>query len=122
MLGANLTRDGCEFRVWAPSAKSVVLRIWNQRRQQDLPMESMGEHFVLWTEARAGDQYQYIVDGSKPVPDPVSRLLREGVHGPTEIVDPQKFIWSDQQWLGLPLSRYMLYELHLGTFTPQGTF
>lgn len=121
MLGARLVGEACEFRVWAPTAKSVVLRLWNQRRQQDLPMQSLGEHFEVRIEARAGDRYLYIVDGGKPVPDPVSRLLPEGVHGSTEIVDPEKFVWSDQQWRGLPLTRYIIYELHLGTFTPQGT-
>ena len=72
-------------------------------------------------EARAGDRYYYVVDG-RQVPDPVSRLLPEGVHGPTEIVDPLAFRWSDSEWRGLPFVDYVLYELHLGTFTPEGTF
>src|SRR5262245_18572025 len=122
MLGATINGDFCEFRVWAPSAESVVLRLWNQRRQQDLAMHRLGdEHFTLRIPARVGDRYFYMVDGSKPVPDPVSRLLPEGVHGPTEIVDPQKFIWTDAQWRGLALDDYIIYELHIGTFTPQGT-
>jgi maltooligosyltrehalose trehalohydrolase len=72
-------------------------------------------------EARPGDRYSYLVDGSE-VPDPVSRLLPEGVHGPTEIVDPLQFQWTDSEWRGLPFSDYVIYELHLGTFTPEGTF
>lgn len=79
-------------------------------------------HFTLQAFARPGDRYFYIVDQNKPVPDPVSRLLPEGVHGPTEIVDPDKFVWSDAGWRGLPLRDYVLYELHIGTFTPEGTF
>jgi len=69
--------------------------------------------------ASPGDRYQYLV-GSLALPDPVSRLLPEGVHGPSEIVDAS-FSWSDDQWRGLPFSNYVLYELHVGTFTPGGT-
>jgi maltooligosyltrehalose trehalohydrolase len=79
-------------------------------------------YFSLTVPARAGDRYFYLPEDHKPVPDPVSRLLPEGVHGPTEIVDPQSFAWHDQSWRGLPLADYILYELHVGTFTPQGTF
>jgi maltooligosyltrehalose trehalohydrolase len=86
-------------------------------------MQYGGDNFFeLKTFARAGDRYFYIVDQNKPVPDPVSRLLPEGVHGPTEIVDPEKFAWTDSGWLGLPLRDYVVYELHVGTFTPEGTF
>ena len=80
------------------------------------------DQFAIEAFARPGDRYFYIVNGGKPVPDPVSRLLPEGVHGPTEIVDPAAFSWTDQDWRGLPLKDYIIYELHLGTFTPQGTF
>jgi maltooligosyltrehalose trehalohydrolase len=78
--------------------------------------------FVLQAFAQAGDRYFYIVDQNKPVPDPVSRLLPEGVHGPTEIINPQGFSWTDAAWRGMPLRDYVIYELHIGTFTPEGTF
>ena len=78
--------------------------------------------FVLTTAARAGARYFYIVDDHQPVPDPVSRLLPQGVHGPTEIVDPNAYRWSDHDWRGMELADYILYELHVGTFTPEGTF
>ena len=78
-------------------------------------------YFVQHAAANPGDKYFYIVDDNKPVPDPVSRLLPEGVHGPTEIVDPTRFSWTDEAWRGLPLKDYVIYELHIGTFTPQGT-
>ena len=84
-------------------------------------MRREGEDFVATVEARVGDRYSYIVDGSQPVPDPVSRFLPQGVHGPTEIVDPTLYAWSDEGWRGLPLEDYCIYELHVGTFTPQGT-
>ena len=123
MLGANLTGEKCEFRVWAPAAKSVTLRLTSESGTRDLPMQSADDgQFVLHASARAGDRYLYIVDQNKPVPDPVSRLLPEGVHGPTEIVDSEAFAWSDARWRGLPLRDYVIYELHIGAFTPEGTF
>ena len=118
--GANVNGGTAEFRVWAPSAQRVILRLLGRG---DSPMrgESNGD-FTVSTPARAGDRYFYIVDGNKPVPDPVSRLLPEGVHGPTEIVDPSSYRWSDDGWRGIELADYILYELHVGTFTPHGTF
>src|SRR5580765_717936 len=124
-FGASLAGDSCEFRIWAPAAKTVTLRLINERGSQDWAMQYTGDHcFALQVFARPGDRYFYIVDQNKPVPDPVSRLLPEGVHGPTEIVDPEKFAWmeTDAGWRGLPLVDYVIYELHIGTFTPEGTF
>src|ERR1700740_901084 len=121
-LGANLAGDSCDFRVWAPAAKTVTLRLINEYGSRDGPMRASDNHFSLQAFARAGDRYFYIVDQNKPVPDPVSRLLPEGVHGPTEIVDVEKFTWTDGSWRGIPFCDYVIYELHIGTFTPQGTF
>ncbi len=119
-LGATLIADGCEFRVWAPSAPRVNLRLLG--KDCDLPMHREADgYFVQHAAANPGDKYFYIVDDNKPVPDPVSRLLPEGVHGPTEIVDPTRFAWTDEAWHGLPLQGYVIYELHNGTFTRQGT-
>jgi len=123
-LGASVTNGGCEFRVWAPNANQARIQLWNGAAcsPQILAMErAEGGHFVLQTSARPGDTYFYIVDDHQPVPDPVSRLLPQGVHGPTEIVDPEKFPWADAQWRGLPINKYVIYELHIGTFTPEGT-
>ena len=120
MGGARVLARGAEFRVWAPLARELVLRFEDGRA---LPMERQQDgNFAILAEARAGDRYFLQVDGNRPVPDPVSRLLPEGVHGPTEIVDPTAFPWRDQAWRGLPLADYIIYELHVGTFTPQGTF
>jgi maltooligosyltrehalose trehalohydrolase len=99
------------------------LQLISDQGERVLEMEQCdGDHFALQIFARAGDRYFYIVDDHKPVPDPVSRLLPKGVHGPTEIIDPQNFAWNDSGWRGLPLNDYIIYELHVGTFTPQGTF
>jgi len=66
--------------------------------------------------------YFLVLDETRQRPDPVSRWQPQGVHGPSRIVDPAAFAWSDQDWTGLPLEDYVLYELHIGTFTPEGTF
>jgi maltooligosyltrehalose trehalohydrolase len=137
-FGATVLGDGqVEFRVWAPAAQTVILRLLRRNREpQDLKMRNLGgsdfgmpdfdepgaDTFSLITEAAPGDRYFYIVDDHNPVSDPVSRLLPEGVHGPTEIVDPNSYDWTDANWAGMPLQNYVIYELHVGTFTPQGTF
>ena len=122
MLGAWIEDDIGEFRVWAPFAKRIALRLMGREAARDREMRREGEHFILQAPARAGDTYFYIVDAGKPVPDPVSRFLPEGVHGPTAIVDPAAFAWTDGHWRGLGIEECIIYELHIGTFTPQGTF
>lgn len=125
MLGASVNHQGCEFRAWAPHAREVRLRLLGGDgiAARELLMERADEgHFVAHASVRPGDRYFYVVDQHQPAPDPVSRLLPLGVHGPTEIVDPQDFAWSDASWRGLQLQEYVIYELHVGTFTPQGTF
>ena len=120
MFGARLLGRQAEFRVWAPAARAVSLRFQDR---EAFPLSRLEDGvFTAMVPAVAGDRYFYEVDGGRPVPDPVSRLLPDGVHGPTEIVDPAAFHWHDGHWHGLPWNDYILYELHTGTFTPQGTF
>jgi maltooligosyltrehalose trehalohydrolase len=121
--GATVRVAEVDFRVWAPTPQQITLRLLRLGQPpQDIAMRREGEDFIATVLARVGDRYAYILDGSQPIPDPVSRFLPEGVHGPTEIVDPALFAWSDEGWGGLPLEDYLIYELHLGTFTPEGTF
>ena len=93
----------------------------------------MGEHALERAEggifegvvdhARAGDDYAYVLNGSdRELPDPVSRFQPAGVHGPSRIVDPSSFAWTDAGWSGLAMPDLIIYELHVGTFTPGGTF
>ena len=122
--GATLNGDVAEFRVWAPFQRKITLRLTRGAITEDIAMESDGEDFIAVAPASAGDRYCYVLDDGTAVADPISRLLREGVHGPTEIVDPEAFQWSDrgEHWRGLDLRDYVIYELHVGTFTPEGTF
>ncbi len=123
-MGANYSNGRTKFSVWAPQAKKAVLRLLPmQDEKRELAMDKRGDTFVLTADAKPGERYFYLVDDDPlQLPDPVSRLLPEGVHGPTEIVDPAAFRWTDQNWRGVEYRDYIIYELHVGTFTPAGTF
>jgi len=128
-LGANLRPLGTEFRVWAPDAAAVEVVIEGHRNQPRPPGESHpmirdaeGYHTTLLGHAGSGTFYRYRVDGRGPFPDPASRAQPHGVHGPSEVVAWEDFAWTDRQWPGVSLDRTVLYELHIGTFTPEGTF
>src|SRR5262249_30808147 len=87
------------------------------------PMNRSGDDFAVTIPgAQTGQLYTLVLDDAKERPDPTSRSQPQGVHGPSQIVDPTAFRWSDQHWQGLPLEQYIIYELHTGTFTPEGTF
>jgi maltooligosyltrehalose trehalohydrolase len=122
-LGARVLEDGrCEFRVWAPNRARVDLHIVapNDRRIQ-LTRKDDGYHELIVDDVREGTRYFYVLDGSTERPDPASRHQPEGVHGPSEVVGAD-FDWNDAGWKGIPLEEYVVYELHAGTFTPEGTF
>jgi maltooligosyltrehalose trehalohydrolase len=115
-----LGEEGVEFRVWAPDVRHLALQL-SERPSQ--PMHRNGEDFeLLVPDAKPGDTYSFLFDNGHLRPDPVSRSQPNGVHGPSQIIDPDAFVWSDQDWKGIPLSDYILYELHTGAFTPEGTF
>ncbi len=124
-LGAVPVADGTRFRVWAPDARKVEVRIeprlGSPRRE---PLERVGDGMLeaRVTGVRAGDRYAFFLDGTGPFPDPASRFQPEGVHGSSEVVDAAAFVWSDAGWRGVRLEELVLYELHIGTFTREGTF
>ncbi|MGN6242928.1 MAG: malto-oligosyltrehalose trehalohydrolase [Motilibacteraceae bacterium] len=111
------------FRVWAPTAERVELVLNEGREPGDRrAMERAGEHWTLEApDAVHGTDYAYSVDGGDPTPDPRSRWQPYGVHGSSRVYDHQGYVWSDQRWRGVPLSGAVLYELHVGTFTAEGT-
>jgi len=120
--GTTINGGNVDFRVWAPLPEKLTLRLLRRGgNSQDIPMRREGEDFVTTAEALAGDRYTYVFPDGLPAPDPVSRFLPDSVHGPAEIVDPTRFAWSDSTWRGVDLRDYVIYELHIGTFTPEGT-
>src|SRR5512139_491481 len=123
-LGAWPEAAGTRFRVWAPATTrlEVVLEGNHNTTVYELDKAADGTFSALVPTASVGQRYRYRVDGQGPYPDPVSRVQREGVHGPSEIVDARRFQWSDREWRGHLEEPLVLYELHVGTFTPAGTF
>ncbi|HET6689947.1 MAG TPA: hypothetical protein VFG74_03690, partial [Miltoncostaeaceae bacterium] len=118
-LGAVPHGDGTTtFRVWAPKASRVEVEIGGRREALD---EELGV-FAGRLGAGPGDRYRYVLDGGDPLPDPCARLQPEGVRGPSEVVDPGSWAWTDQGWRGLDADALVVYEMHVGTFTPEGTF
>ncbi len=122
-LGA-IPREGsrCDFLVWAPFASTVEVQIVAPReRLVPLTRGSRGYFHSTLDDVEPGALYFYALDGSRNRPDPASRFQPHGVHGPSQVVD-SRFPWEDQSWSGLLLPHYIIYELHTGTYTPEGTF
>lgn len=118
-----LPGGGVTFRVWAPRAKTLAIRILGDE-PRTLPMtaESVDEFALTIPDAAAGDDYLLALDDGRLRPDPVSRWQAHGVHGPSRIVDPGSFQWTDRHWKGMPLRQFVIYEIHAGAFTSEGTF
>jgi maltooligosyltrehalose trehalohydrolase len=109
-----------EFHLWAPFAQTVQLRLEGSLFAMQ-PLER-GWWSLKAADASPGMDYWYVLDGGDPVPDPRSPWQPLGVHGPSRVVDHSAFAWTDQRWQAPPLSSAVIYELHVGTFTTEGTF
>jgi len=122
-LGATWREgDVCSFLAWAPRVKHLEVHLLGaQDRTIAMQPGADGYFCAIVDDVKAGTLYQYRLDGQKVRPDPASKFQPQGVHGPSEVVDP-RFAWTDVAWKGLPMHRLVLYELHVGAFTPQGTF
>jgi maltooligosyltrehalose trehalohydrolase len=116
-----VTDSGVHFRVWAPIRKTVDVVI-DGGRPVRLEAEGSGYFSGLVSGAQAGSRYRYALDGGEAFPDPASRYQPKGPHGPSEVVDPAAFQWTDQKWRGVTLPGQVIYEMHIGTFTKQGTW
>jgi maltooligosyltrehalose trehalohydrolase len=138
-FGAIPAAHGFLFRVWAPEATRVTLHLSSARHGGrisifDLPPAKIENRDptpvsarrqvreICVPDAEPGDRYAYSLADRDPLPDPASRFQPDGVHGWSEIVDPRHFRWTDGDWRGLDARRAVIYELHVGTFTSEGTF
>jgi len=112
------------WRVWAPLAKQVTLVLFDGETRQEIPMEKEGRdyHLTTQTDVREGRRYAYRLDGGPERPDPCSLWQPDGVDGASSVVFPHRFRWTDQDWKGVLQPDLVFYELHVGTFTPEGTF
>ena len=119
-FGAEVTAEGVRFSLWAPTAREVSLVL----DEEALPMPDAGEGWRRLTtpQAHAGSRYRYRIDGDLMVPDPASRFQPDDVAGPSLVIDPRAYAWSDRDWCGRPWEEAVLYETHVGTATPEGTY
>jgi maltooligosyltrehalose trehalohydrolase len=118
-LGAFPLGDGhAGFRVWAPAPERIALRAGGA--EHALEPVGFGVYEAV-VELEPGADYEYVLDG-RPLPDPCSRWQPEGIRGPSRLLDAQAFTWSDQDWQPPAMGELVIYELHIGTFTPEGTF
>src|SRR3954462_15776689 len=123
-IGAEPAGAGASFRVWAPK-RSRVQVVLHSGAATELTRENDGYFSGVVAEARDGARYRYRLDGGDALPDPASRFQPEGPHGPSQVVDRTAYAWSDEAWRGLggeDRDNVVLYELHIGTFTPEGTY
>lgn len=118
------TEQGLLWRVWAPSVQALSLVTWPQAVRRETVMEPEGCGYFVHREREAVEGLRYAFkfpDGSQ-YPDPASRWQPDGVHRPSAVFFPEEFPWSDQDWRGVPREDLVIYELHVGAFTPEGTF
>jgi maltooligosyltrehalose trehalohydrolase len=117
---------GAHFRVWAPKRKQVEVVFEGEAREWpvecELTPEGDGYFSGLVEGAGAGALYRFRLDGGEAFPDPASRFQPDGPHGPSRVVDPAAFRWTDEGWPGLRPEGQVVYEMHIGTFTPEGTW
>jgi malto-oligosyltrehalose trehalohydrolase len=118
-FGPELTPAGTTFRLWAPGARSVDLVIDRAHRMTGQPD---GWHALTLAGAGAGTRYKFRIDGELDVPDPASAFQPEDVTGPSEVIDHAAYQWHAADWRGRPWEDAVILELHVGTFTPEGTF
>jgi len=123
--GADVFDGGVRYRTWAPGKNKVEVVIFGAAnfidRVLSLGEEPSGYFSAVDPRGRVGDRYKYRFDGNE-WPDPASRFNPDGVHGAAAVIDPGDFAWHDQSWTAPPLAELVIYELHIGTFTLEGTF
>ena len=123
-FGAEIEGDGVRFSVWAPNASGVDVILSDPRQRCAFALEPRGDgRFEVFAPGvAAGARYAFLLEGGDPRPDPYSRSQPDGVHGHSQVVDPAAYTWNDDGWRGPDPERLAIYELHIGTMTPEGTF
>jgi maltooligosyltrehalose trehalohydrolase len=123
-LGSNYLGNGrCEFTVWAPAHEEVTVQIVSPTpRSFPMQKDEWGHFKAIAEDIKPGTLYFYKLRGDTDKPDPASHSQPKDVHGPSEVVDHSQMKWTEAGWSGIPLEETIIYELHVGTFTPEGTF
>lgn len=119
-VGATYVRgEGVHVRVWAPEKMQIEIQ-WIEGITQIMEKDEEGYFYGLYPDAKPGDRYAFVVDG-KTLPDPATRYQPHGIRGPSEVVDTS-YRWTDHNWQGVPFKEWVIYELHVGTFSERGDF
>lgn len=122
-FGAEPQADGqVRFRLWAPAHGAIKLELEGRPEPLEMQAGEGGWHELLTPEAGPGSRYRFVLPDGMKVPDPASRYQPQDVHGPSEVVDPGAYRWKTVGWKGRPWEEAVVYELHVGAFTPEGTF
>ncbi|HEY0721208.1 MAG TPA: malto-oligosyltrehalose trehalohydrolase [Gammaproteobacteria bacterium] len=124
-FGTEVREDGAvRFALWAPAVNKVKLALAETTGELLLPMErnETGWFTLVTPRANPGSRYRFIIEDDLRVPDPAARFQPEDVHGHSQVIDPLAWQWRDEAWRGRPWEEAVIYELHVGTFTPEGTF
>jgi malto-oligosyltrehalose trehalohydrolase len=122
-FGAEVRDDGTvRFRLWAPSHDVIRLELDGETEPRVMRAAGEGWHELITDRAWPGTRYGFVLPDELRVPDPASRHQPKDVHGPSEVIDPATHEWADGDWRGRPWEEAVIYELHIGTFTPEGTF
>ena len=133
-LGAIVTPSETRFRVWAPGTEQLSLELVNRpsnnplgersAKGELLPLQATADGYfeLVLPERLIGSTYQFVFPDGRKRPDPASRFQPVGVHGPSQIIDPHSYGWQDAAWPGVAKRDLVIYELHMGTFTEQGTY
>ena len=120
--GAEIVDGGVHARVWAPACKRVDVVLDGSEQRHPLEREADGHYSGVIEDAGVGTQYRFLLDGERLRADPCSRFQPDGPHGVSEVVDPAAFNWSDTGWHGIGRDGQIIYEMHVGTFTPGRTW
>ena len=121
-LGAEVRNGGARFKIWAPKCKTMRLKLKGRRSLLSLDAVGEGWHRLDVEGVKAGAQYKFVLPDDTEIPDPSSRHQPGDVHGWSEVIEPRDFTWTDVDWTGRPWEEAIIYELHIGTFTEEGTF
>lgn len=120
--GAQLVDDAVRFRLWAPAAEVVEVAIDGVSARTAMQRSGDGWHELITRAAHAGSRYRFVLPDGTAVPDPASRFQPEDVHASSEVIDARQYAWEHTDWRGRPWQEAVVYELHVGAFTSEGTF
>jgi maltooligosyltrehalose trehalohydrolase len=124
-IGAEMLEEGVHFRVWAPLANTLEVVLEGSEKGDIFSLQQEGQGYFsgLVQQAKVGSLYRFKLNGEDALySDPASRFQPEGPCGPSQVVNPQSFLWHDQNWHGILPAKRVIYELHIGTFTLEGTW